>query len=63
MKKFMLFLATTILALVLVGCGDDDTPTDGDIVLTYAAWNLGSADSDTPNMERLMLDEFEEKYV
>ena len=31
MKKFMLFLATAILAFVLVGCGDDDTPEDGDI--------------------------------
>ncbi len=62
MKKFMLFLATAILAFVLVGCGGGDTPEDGDIVLTYAAWNLGSADSDTPNMERLMLKEFEKAH-
>lgn len=67
MKKIMLFLATAILTFVLVSCGNPgDTPGTGDgekdIVLTYAAWNLGSADSDTPNMERLMLEEFEKAH-
>ena len=68
MKKIMLFLATAILTFVLVSCGNPGTDTPGtgdgekDIVLTYAAWNLGSADSDTPNMERLMLEEFEKAH-
>ena len=30
--------------------------------LTYAAWDLGAADSETPNMDRYMLKAFEEAY-
>lgn len=30
--------------------------------LTYAAWDLGSTDSETPNMDRYMLKAFEEAY-
>lgn len=68
MKKFMLFLAVTLLTFALVSCGGSGNGGNGggndteDIVLTYAAWNLGSADSDTPNMERLMLKEFEKAH-
>ena len=66
MKKFMLFLAVTLLTFALVSCGGSGGNGGGndteDIVLTYAAWNLGSADSETPNMERLMLEEFEKAH-
>ena len=32
------------------------------VTITYSAWNLGSADSDTPNLDRMMIDEFQKKY-
>lgn len=60
MKKFFLLLLISFLAVIVVGCnGDED---DEKIVITYANWNLGSPDSEEPNMERLMLKAFEEQY-
>jgi multiple sugar transport system substrate-binding protein len=50
---------------MLVACGNDDSdPTivDGQVEITYASWNLGSPDSEEPNMERLMIDAFMEAY-
>ena len=32
------------------------------VTITYSAWNLGSADSETPNLDRLMIQEFQRKY-
>ena len=32
------------------------------VTITYSAWNLGSADAETPNLDRLMLEEFHKKY-
>ncbi len=58
MKKFLSIFAVLLLCLFIVGCGDDE---EG-VVLTYAAWNLGSETSETPNMERLMLKEFEKNH-
>lgn len=61
MKKFLSIITLFILTFAIVGCGDDKKD-DGKTVLTYAAWNLGSNDEDSINMERLMLKEFEKKY-
>jgi len=36
----------------------DKTPVE----ITYAAWNLGSEDSETPNIDRMLIDEFEQEY-
>ena len=66
-------LPSLLLVLFIIGCGggDDSSSTTTSsttssskppITLTYSAWNLGPADSETPNLERLMLDAFEEKY-
>lgn len=60
MKKYLAILSIITLCICLIGCGDKKD--DGKITITYAAWNLGSADSDTPNMERLMIKAFEKKY-
>ena len=59
MKKFLSLFAAVLLCLCIVGC---KKPTDEGIVLTYAAWNLGSENSETPNMERMMLEEFEKAH-
>lgn len=32
------------------------------VTISYAAWNLGASDSETPNLDRLMIDEFQKKY-
>ena len=32
------------------------------VTITYSVWNLGSADSETPNLDRLMIQEFQSKY-
>ena len=36
----------------------DKTP----VTITYAGWNLGSEDAETPNIERMLIDEFEQEY-
>ena len=36
----------------------DKTP----VTITYAGWNLGSEDAETPNIERMLIDEFELAY-
>jgi len=59
MRKVFLLLLISVLGLVIAGC---DGKESGQIVLTYANWNLGSPNSEEPNMERLMLKAFEEKY-
>lgn len=62
MKKFLSIVTLFIMSMIIVGCKDRKDPSDGKTVLTYAAWNLGSNDPDSINMERLMLKEFEKKY-
>lgn len=63
MKKFLSIVALFLLTLVVVSCGKkDNNNKDSRTTLTYAAWNLGSNDPDSINMERLMLKEFEKAY-
>ena len=78
MKKFLSVLTLALFSLLLVGCGDTTTannttnPTQAgttttgnsyeNCTLTYAAWNLGSADAESLSIERLMLQEFEKAY-
>ncbi|NLD26159.1 MAG: extracellular solute-binding protein [Acholeplasmataceae bacterium] len=60
MKKIIILFILPFLLFVLASCDGDD---DGDIIeITYANWNLGSPDSEDPNMERLMIQAFEDKY-
>lgn len=72
MKKIIGLIVMLLSLVVLVACGDDtpetSTPTnptipiEEQVTITYASWNLGSPDSDEPNMERLMIDAFMEEY-
>lgn len=65
MKKLFIILAFVLASTMLVACGNDEpdpTVTDDQIEITYASWNLGSPDSEEPNMERLMIDAFMEAY-
>lgn len=60
MKKIFLLLLIPFLVFAFAGCNGDEDKEE--ITLTYANWNLGAPDSEEPNMERLMLEAFEEKY-
>ena len=78
MKKVQLFALTTLLATLCAGCGGKEssgvTNSTGGIgntsssvhhdpvTITYSAWNLGAADAETPNLDRMMIDEFEKQY-
>jgi len=65
MKKILLLFAFVFASVLLVACGGDEpdpTIIDDQVEITYASWNLGSADSEEPNMERLMIDAFMEAY-
>ncbi len=61
MKKILLMVVLFLFAVSLIACKKETTGTDK-TVITYASWNLGSPDSEEPNMERLMIDAFMEKY-
>jgi multiple sugar transport system substrate-binding protein len=64
MKKYVLTLLIFTLALSLFACGGNGDTDDEDdrIEITYASWNLGSPDSEEPNMERLMIEAFMEEH-
>ncbi len=62
MKKIMIIVGAIFFTLGLFACTKDEVPS-GKTVITYASWNLGSAESEEPNMERLMIDAFMEKYT
>ena len=72
MKKILMLVSIILFGLVLVACGDTtptedptDNPTipvDGQVTITYASWDLGSPDSEEPNMQRLMIEAFQERY-
>lgn len=43
-----------------VSLGENSSSVHHDpVTITYAAWNLGSPDSAKPNLDRLMIEEFE----
>lgn len=54
MKKVFLILVVSLTSLVLIACG----PKDSRPVLTYAGWNLGTAEQN--NIERQMIAAFQE---
>lgn len=78
MKNYSkLFLSAVCLTTLLTGCtktedssnnkpSDDSSMTPSEqhdpVTLTYSAWNLGASDSETPNLDRLMIQEFQKKY-
>lgn len=62
MKRFLSIVTLFLVSLVMVGCGGKEKNDDKRITLTYSAWNLGTDDPDSINMERLMLKEFEKAY-
>lgn len=65
MKKLMILMGFFLIATLLVACGNGEAPTptpEDQVEITYASWNLGSPDSEEPNMERLMIEAFMEKY-
>ncbi|MBU1093812.1 MAG: extracellular solute-binding protein [Firmicutes bacterium] len=62
MKKIMIIVGAILLSFGLLACTKDEVPS-GKTVITYASWNLGSEEATEPNMERLMIDAFMEKYT
>jgi multiple sugar transport system substrate-binding protein len=73
MKKLSSILSTSILLALMVGCNPSkpssstsssstSSSSHTPVTLTYAAWNLGAKDSETPNLERLMIQAFMQKY-
>lgn len=72
MKRFLsVALSSLLILLISVGCVDSEktsssstesSQTKPQVTLTYSAWNLGPADSETPNLDRLMIEAFMEKY-
>ena len=72
MKKVQLITLSALLATLCAGCGGKNSgvvsSTGGlsnnhePVTITYSGWNLGAADAETPNLERMMIDEFEKQY-
>jgi len=73
MKKILTFLSIILVVLALVACTNDPanggdqtndptTPVEGQVTINYASWDLGSPDSLEPNMQRLMIEAFQQKY-
>ena len=73
MKKVQLITLSALLATLCAGCGGNTnsgvvSSTGGlsnnhePVTITYSGWNLGAADAETPNLERMMIDEFEKQY-
>jgi len=67
MKKIITLCALLMIAFLLVACGDTgpktEIPTAEQVTLTYSSWDLGAAESESPNMNRLMIQAFMEKYT
>lgn len=59
MKKVLLIMVLMFSVSLLVACNNGGNHNDGKIKITYANWNLGAPDAETPNMERLMIEAFE----
>jgi multiple sugar transport system substrate-binding protein len=66
MKKLMSIVSILMLALILVACGGEDPeteiPSTEPVTLTYASWDLGAPESESPNMNRLMIEAFMDEY-
>lgn len=66
MKKVNILLLSALVATFTAGCGGKEsssTELEHDpVTITYASWDLGAADAEAPNIERMMIDEFEKQY-
>lgn len=65
MKKLLSLVSVLLLSIALAACGNNqetEIPTGEQVTLTYASWDLGAPESETPNMNRLMIQAFMEKY-
>jgi multiple sugar transport system substrate-binding protein len=66
MKKLMSIVSILMLAMILVACGGEDPETEipsaEPVTLTYASWDLGAPESESPNMNRLMIEAFMDEY-
>ena len=75
MKKVQLFTLATLFATLCAGCGGKTSSGNGvvssssgltenhePVEITYASWDLGSADSEVPNLDRMMIEEFQKEY-
>ena len=60
MKKVNILLLSALVATFTAGCGGKEsssTELEHDpVTITYASWDLGAADADAPNIERMMID-------
>ena len=74
MKKVQLFTLATLFATLCAGCGGKTSSGNGvvssssgltenhePVEITYASWDLGSADSEVPNLDRMMIEEFQKE--
>lgn len=66
MKKVNILLLSALVATLTAGCGGKDSSSTelqhDPVTITYASWDLGSEDAEAPNIERMMIDEFEKQY-
>ncbi|MGM0865464.1 MAG: ABC transporter substrate-binding protein [Bacillota bacterium] len=64
MKLFKSWVAILTIIMFLIGCSSKDTlnesKEDKEVTISYASWNVGTEEE--KNIERLMIEEFEEKY-
>lgn len=66
-----ILLSAACVATLLTGCNSNNndssqnqqtSETHNPVTISYAAWNLGAKDAETPNLDRLMIEEFQKKY-
>ena len=71
MKKVNVLLLSALIATITTGCGGNGETSSSissqeehhePVTITYASWDLGPADAEAPNIERMMIDEFEKEY-
>lgn len=66
MKKLLVIVSLLMFSVILIACGGNEAeteiPTAEQVTLTYSSWDLGALESETPNMNRLMIEAFMEKY-
>lgn len=61
MKKVLLLIVLMCSVTLLVACNNGGTE-EGKVKITYSNWNLGAPEAETPSMERLMIEAFEEAH-
>ena len=65
-----ILLSTACVVSLLTGCNSNNndnsqnqqtSETHNPVTISYAAWNLGAKDAETPNLDRLMIEEFQKE--